>query len=143
MSEPTRVGIGLVSRDGCYLIRRRPDRPGSPMPGYWEFPGGKCELDEAPAAAAQRECWEEAGLRVRALRTRKVLTHKYAHGLVELHYIDCVCAVAGEEPAPGSGFRWVRASDLPAYQFPEANDAVVAELAREYTRAAVGDARPV
>jgi 8-oxo-dGTP diphosphatase len=131
MSKPIQVGIGLVKRGGCYLIRQRPDQPGSPMPGYWEFPGGKCEPHELPAAAARRECWEEAGLRVFTLGTRRVITHEYTHGLVELHYVDCSPDDPGAEPAPGSGFQWVSARELPAHRFPEANDVIVAELARE------------
>ena len=42
---PTRVGIGLIGRDGHYLIRQR--RPGQIMAGVWEFPGGKCEPGES------------------------------------------------------------------------------------------------
>ena len=34
------------------------------MAGYWEFPGGKCEPGESPAAATARECREEIGLEV-------------------------------------------------------------------------------
>jgi 8-oxo-dGTP diphosphatase len=139
MSEPIRVGIGLVGRAGYYLTRQRPDRPGSPMPGYWEFPGGKCEPGETPAAATRRECWEEAGLRVAAVRTRKVIIHQYAHGLVELHYIDCACDDPSAEPAADSGFRWVAAEDLPSYRFPEANEAVVAELALERSQISAGE----
>ena len=62
MDDPIRVGIALVERGGCYLVRRRPPLPGSPMPGVWEFPGGKCEPGESPASATVRECLEEAGL---------------------------------------------------------------------------------
>ena len=60
-SGATRVGIGLIARDGRYLIRRRPPLPGSPMPGVWEFPGGKCEPGESPEQAAARETLEETG----------------------------------------------------------------------------------
>ena len=65
-----RVGIGLIERDGFFLARKRPDRVGSPMPGVWEFPGGKCEADESPAHAAERECREEVGIRVLVGRLR-------------------------------------------------------------------------
>jgi 8-oxo-dGTP diphosphatase len=104
------------------------------MPGYWEFPGGKCEPYETPAATTCRECWEEAGLRVIAGQTRKVIIHEYAHDLVELHYIGCICADPLAEPSPDSGFQWVAAQELLAHRFPEANDAIVTELAQEQTR---------
>ena len=50
----TRVGIGLIGRAGRYLIRQRPALPSSPMPGFWEFPGGKCNPGESPEQAAVR-----------------------------------------------------------------------------------------
>jgi len=127
--QPTRVGIGLIERGGSYLIRVRPE--GSAMAGVWEFPGGKCEPGESPEAATARECLEEVGLRVRVGERVRRLVHRYPHGLVELHYFRCRLEGPGAEPAADSGFGWVRAGDLPGLRFPEANDAVIAALARE------------
>jgi 8-oxo-dGTP diphosphatase len=131
MNAPIRVGIGLVARDGRYLIRQRPELPGSPMPGYWEFAGGKCEPGETAEEAARRECGEEIGVPVRVRRLRQVITHQYPHGLVELYYFDCELADPTAEPSASSGFRWVEAQDLPAYRFPGANEPVVEDLVRE------------
>ncbi len=125
---PTRVAIGLIGRSGRYLIRQRPPLPGSPMPGYWEFPGGKCEPGETPEQAARREILEEVGLAVEVVRLRRLIEHRYPHGFVALHFFDCRTADPTAEPDPGTGFRWVAAADLPGYQFPGANDAIVAEL---------------
>jgi 8-oxo-dGTP diphosphatase len=127
----TKVGIALVARDGSWLIRRRPEAPGSPMPGYWEFPGGKCDGEETPEEATVRECWEEAGLRVVIGSKRRTIRHRYEHGSVELHYVDCRLADPTAEPCPRSGFLWVPAAELCAYQFPEANGPILSELARE------------
>jgi mutator protein MutT len=131
MTVPIKVGIALISRNSKYLVRRRPDLPGSPMPGYWEFPGGKCERDECPADAAMRECREESGLTVEIRSTRGVVTHDYPHGRVELHYFECEPRDAAAEPAAGSGFRWVAAQALGSLSFPEANNSIVHELAGE------------
>lgn len=128
---PTKVAIGLIGRGGRYLIRQRPPLPGSPMPGYWEFPGGKAEPGEPPEATVLRECLEEVGLEIRARRLRRVVTHRYAHGLVELAFFDCETAEPSAEPEPSTGFRWVKARDLPAHTFPGANDPIVAELVAE------------
>jgi mutator protein MutT len=99
------------------------------MPGVWEFPGGKCEPGEPPERAAGRECLEETGLRVEIGPRRRRVTHRYPHGLVELHYFDARPADPGGEPDPGSGFVWVPASELPSLTFPEANAPILAELA--------------
>lgn len=42
------------------LLRRNPKLPF--LGGFWVFPGGRCELNEDPAAAAAREAFEETGV---------------------------------------------------------------------------------
>lgn len=136
--EPIRVGIGLIGRAGRYLIRQRPPAPGSPMAGYWEFPGGKCHDGESTQAAAVRESLEEVGLAVVAMRRRRVVRHVYPHGFVELSFYECETADPDAEPDPATGFQWVAVPDLPSYQFPGANETVVADLVAEW-EAAGGD----
>lgn len=124
------VGIGLIRRGSRFLIRRRPETPGSPMPGLWEFPGGKCEAGESPAEAALRECREETGLGIVLGPVRRKTSHKYPHGRVELHYFDAEVGDPSAEPDPALGFVWVEASELPGLPFPEANGPLLVELAR-------------
>ena len=51
----------LVIRNGkVLLVRRRIE----PFRGYWDIPGGFCEVDEHPAETALREVREETGLEV-------------------------------------------------------------------------------
>lgn len=51
----------LVIRNGkVLLVRRRIE----PFLGYWDIPGGFCEVDEHPADTALREVREETGLEV-------------------------------------------------------------------------------
>jgi mutator protein MutT len=130
MTPRIRVGIALVESEGRYLVRQRPHQPGSPMPGFWEFPGGKCEADEPPAEAAVRECWEESGLRVWVRALRRAFEHHYPHGLVQLHYFDCVVCDQAAEPEAGTGFRWIPVHELSRLTFPEANDVILHDLAR-------------
>ena len=99
------------------------------MPGVWEFPGGKVEPGETPAAATARECWEEVGLAVEVGRLDRQLTYDYPHGRVELWYFHARTCQTHAEPAANSGFQWVRAVDLPSYIFPPANEALIADLA--------------
>ena len=126
--QPIPVGIGIIHRDNRFLIRPRPE--GTVYAGYWEFPGGKCEPGEDPAQATARECLEEVGLAVVVGQLRRVSTYNYPHGLVRLHFYDCTIRDPGAEPAVGSGFRWVRANRLSSLRFPEANEPILAELAR-------------
>jgi mutator protein MutT len=130
--EAIPVAIGIIGRAGRFLIRQRPPLPGSPMPGVWEFPGGKCHAGETPGQCVLREVLEEVGVEVRVVRLRCVVRHLYPHGDVELHFFDCVTLNATAEPAAGSGFRWATASELPRLEFPGANDVIIAELVAEH-----------
>ena len=122
------MGIGLICRDGCFLVRKRPE--GTVYAGYWEFPGGKCEPGELPIQAVERECFEETGLAVVVGRRRCMTLHRYPHGFVELHFHDCIPADKAAEPPAATGFCWIPARNLATLRFPEANEAVLEQLAR-------------
>ncbi|MFO0958982.1 MAG: NUDIX domain-containing protein [Isosphaeraceae bacterium] len=127
MGEPRRVGIGLVTLGGRFLVRQR---TAPPLEGFWEFPGGKCEPGESPRDSAARECREELGFAViLADEPRRVVMHDYPHGRLELHFFDGRPESPGSVPSPETGFRWVIAADLPALRFPEANAAILDDLA--------------
>ena len=145
MSQPihraadlTDVGIGLIRRGGDFLVRRRPE--GTVYAGYWEFPGGKCEPGETPAQTTARECREETGLEVVVGRLRRVIEHRYPHGPVRLFFFDCVPADPAAEPAADSGSRWVPAIQLLSLRFPEANEPLLEELAKQSS--VVSDRQP-
>lgn len=54
---------GVVIRNGeILLVREKLDG------GRWTLPGGWADIGEAPGEAAEREIWEEAGYRARAVK---------------------------------------------------------------------------
>jgi 8-oxo-dGTP diphosphatase len=55
------VGVALVHAGRVLAARRSSPEE---LAGHWEFPGGKVEPDEDPAAAAVREMAEELGCTV-------------------------------------------------------------------------------
>jgi mutator protein MutT len=138
---PVPVAIALIARGGRYLIRRRPPLPGSPMPGKWEFPGGKCHDGELPDDCVRREILEEVGLPIRVDRLRQVIEHVYPHGHVLLYFFDVSLADPTAEPDPTTGFVWAAADALPGRDFPGANAPIIAELVAEAAGAVV-EGRP-
>lgn len=56
------VGVGTVVWRGDAVLLVRRGRP--PRVGQWSLPGGAQQLGETVAEAAQREIFEEAGIRV-------------------------------------------------------------------------------
>lgn len=60
MKKTIQVVCGIIwKEDRIFVARRKPEKS---MGGYWEFPGGKIELDESPELALARELKEELGM---------------------------------------------------------------------------------
>lgn len=60
--DPKVAVVAVIIRDGTVLLTRRVNMP---QQGLWTFPGGFVDAGEDPARAAERECLEETGLRVK------------------------------------------------------------------------------
>ena len=71
----TTVVAALIERNGRILICQR--RADHPHPLKWEFPGGKVEPGELPAAALRRELEEE--LAITAEIGPEVTAYEYAY----------------------------------------------------------------
>jgi len=74
----------LVRDDGKVLLAQR--LPGTPYPGYWEFPGGKLERGESARDALVRELDEELGITVTRAVPWLVQRYVYPHAHVELSF---------------------------------------------------------
>ena len=74
--RPRKLVVAALMRDGTRILmsRRRADQP---MPGLWEFPGGKVEPGESPTVALAREVREELGCDVEVGGIHEVVFHAY------------------------------------------------------------------
>jgi mutator protein MutT len=129
-SAPTPIAVAVVEHEGRLLIGKRPD--GVALAGLWEFPGGKVEPGETPAAAAQRECLEETGIAVRVDGAYPQHTQSYEHDCVQLHFVACTPLDPSQTPRPP--YRWVPRSGLSQYEFPAGNRALLEYLSRTESR---------
>jgi 8-oxo-dGTP diphosphatase len=125
-NPPVSIGIAVVEHNGCYLVGTR-DNDDS-LPGYAEFPGGKCRPDESPEQCALRECREETGLDVIPVKLLLNRQFTYPHGTVALHFWLCQPADAEKIADEHHNFRWIPAAKLAALKFPEANEPVIKML---------------
>ena len=111
------VAVGaIVVRQGRVLMAQRGHPPGE---GIWAFPGGVVELGETLAEAAEREIWEECGIRVRVVRPFGVVDRilRDAAGRVEYHYVivDMLAEWVEGEPRAASDTSqvgWFSAEEL-------------------------------
>ena len=129
-STPVPVVCALIERDGLVLLARRP--PHKLLADKWEFPGGKVEPGEEPAAAIVREIREELGCDVRIVRALPRFTHDYTRVVVEM--IPFVCALVPGTPAPHphehTAIAWVEPGRLRDYDLAAADVPVVATYCR-------------
>lgn len=121
----TDVVIGIVTRARKVLICQRPS--GKSFAGFWEFPGGKREPGETLEQCLRRELREELAIEVAPLHALATVDHDYPRGPIRLH--PWVCAHEAGEPQLLAVQRvlWIEPRDLTRYQFPPANDALIAE----------------
>ena len=125
-----RVSAALILRDGKILICQR--AAGDAFPLKWEFPGGKVEEGEEPAAALARELEEELGIRATVGTEVARVRHAYPGGPeVELVFFT-VPTFTGEPVNRGfAAVAWASLATLPAYDFLEADRPLVARMARD------------
>jgi 8-oxo-dGTP diphosphatase len=124
------VAIALVDGEGRVLVQQRP--PGKPMPGLWEFPGGKVEPGEVPEAALVRELAEELGIGIAIEALTPIAFASEALGerhLLLLLYLARAWQGA-VEPRHASALQWVHPTEMRALAMPPADLPLVDALER-------------
>ncbi len=66
------VAVLVVNRGKVLLVKRANE----PMRGHWTLPAGFMDAGEDPARAAERECYEETGLKVKVTQLLDVMAGK-------------------------------------------------------------------
>jgi len=123
------VAAGLIrDEQGRYLVTRR--RRGSHLAGLWEFPGGKLEPGEAPAAALKRELTEELSATFAVGKLVETVRWEYPDRVVVLHFFDCRLESGAIVPTEEQAMIWVRPDELADYDFPPADQELIRRLSR-------------
>jgi 8-oxo-dGTP diphosphatase len=121
------VAAGLIRDEaGRYLITQR--RRGSHLAGLWEFPGGKVEAGETPAACLGRELTEELSATFTVGDLVETVRWEYPDRTVVLHFFDCRHAAGEIVPREEQAMEWVEPARLAGYDFPPADRELIARL---------------
>ena len=126
--SPLRVVAGIILAPAAdhILLARRP--PHKHLGGLWEFPGGKLEAGETPAAGLARELAEELAIRVLHCEHYLSLDHDYGDRRLQLE-AWLVRAFAGQAIGnEGQEITWVERRHLDRYPMPAANIPIAAAL---------------
>jgi 8-oxo-dGTP diphosphatase len=123
-----RVVAAVILKDGKVLVCQRTRH--QTMPLKWEFPGGKIEEGEQPRDALRRELDEELGIDAKIGEEVLRMVHEYpGGGSVELRFF-VVHDYHGEiENKIFRDVQWAPRSELPKYDFLEADLPLVRDLA--------------
>ena len=123
-----RVVAALILKNGKVLVCQRTRHQSMPL--KWEFPGGKIEDGEQPRDALRRELEEELGIDAQIGEEVARIRHDYKNGgAVELRFY-VVNEYTGEmENRIFRDMRWAKRSELPKYDFLEADVELVKDLA--------------
>lgn len=124
------VAAGLI-RDpfGRYLIARR--RAGSHLAGMWEFPGGKRDAGETLEECLRRELAEELGATFDVGERVDTVVWTYDETTIELSFFRCRLDAGTIEAREAPAIAWVSPERLADYEFPPADQALIARLQSE------------
>jgi 8-oxo-dGTP diphosphatase len=130
VSTPSRAPVEVVAalfvRQGRVFLARR--APGQRHAGKWEFPGGKIEVGESPAAALARELHEELGVEAEVGELVAETVHEYAHFTIRLMALRVLSWKGELRLHKHDRFAWVLPGDLAAFDLSDADVAIAREL---------------
>ena len=113
------VALGLIIRKTQVLLSVR--SPHVTMPGLWEFPGGKVELNETIEQALIRELQEEVAIQVEEATPLLVVPYLNEGVLIELNAWT-ILSFSGEPSGnEGQPIAWVSFNELTRLNFPKVN----------------------
>lgn len=117
---------GLVVQNGRVLSAQRSSS--MPLPGYWEFPGGKVEEGESDQAALVRELREELEIDVTVGERLGTIVHHYPEKSIELIAYQCTIDRGPPVLHEHADLRWCTLSQLSDIKLATADQRLVDQL---------------
>lgn len=114
--DPKVAAAALVIQAGRVLLVRRVNEP---FRGLWTLPAGFVNSGEDPAIAAARECLEETGLTVRALRVFDIVPgreHPRGADFVIIYLVELIGGVLRADD-DADAVEWFDSDHLPPLAF--------------------------
>ncbi|WP_308572169.1 (deoxy)nucleoside triphosphate pyrophosphohydrolase [uncultured Corynebacterium sp.] len=131
MSNPIRV-VGAVFHDGERFLACR-KKPGKPLEGHWEFPGGKIEPGETPEQALAREIREELNLIAEVGQKVTTTTYEYDFATIELTTFYCTLVDGDLRLTDHDDTKWVTAAEAAHLEWAPADIPAVEAIASSHS----------
>ena len=131
MSNPIRV-VGAVFHDGERFLACR-KKPGKPLEGHWEFPGGKIEPGETPEQALAREIREELNLIAEVGQKVTTTTYEYDFATIELTTFYCTLVDGDLRLTDHDATKWVTSTEVAHLAWAPADIPAVEAIASSHS----------
>ena len=131
MSKPIRV-VGAVFHDGQRFLACR-KKPGKPLEGHWEFPGGKIEPGETPEQALAREIREELNLIAEVGQKVTTTTYEYDFATIELTTFYCTLVDGDLRLTDHDATKWVTSTEAAHLAWAPADIPAVEAIASSHS----------
>ena len=131
MSNPIRV-VGAVFHDGERFLACR-KKPGKPLEGHWEFPGGKIEPGETPEQALAREIREELNLIAEVGQKVTTTTYEYDFATIELSTFYCTLVDGDLRLTDHDDTKWVTSTEAAHLAWAPADIPAVEAIASSHS----------
>lgn len=119
MTKQIHVVGAVIIRDGLVLCAQRGE--GGSLAGLWEFPGGKIEPGENPAAALEREIAEELDCMIEVGDLITTTGYDYEFGTVILTTFYCRLVSGSPTASEHAAIRWLLPADLATIEWAPAD----------------------
>mgnify|MGYP001402195138 CR=1 FL=1 len=119
------VSIALINDINEILLSKRPKN--KHLSGYWEFPGGKVETNEAPEKALIREIKEELNIDINNKCIAPLSFSEFDYEEFRLLLLLYICRKWEGEPMSmeNNELQWVKPNLLRNYKMPPADDSLI------------------
>jgi 8-oxo-dGTP diphosphatase len=122
------TAVALIDEERRVLVQLRPE--GKPLPGLWEFPGGKVETGEVADVALVRELQEELSIDVKKddLEPFTFACEPLADRQLLLLLYVCRTWSGVPKPLVASELKWCRFEELEQLAMPPADVPLLKQL---------------
>ncbi|NDV21720.1 (deoxy)nucleoside triphosphate pyrophosphohydrolase [Desulfovibrio sp. JC022] len=118
-TKPIEVVAGVIWKEGLFLSAERPK--GKDYAGWWEFPGGKVEINESLGDALVRELQEELGITPTNFDFWMEKTVEYPEYTVHLNFFDIWEFSGKVSSLENQRFDWFDLTDMRDVKFLPVN----------------------
>ena len=122
------VVCAIIEQDDLVLCALRSELMS--LPGKWEFPGGKLEVNELPEEALIREIKEELNIEIRIIEALPNVEHAYVPEKI-IQLIPYRCAIVSDQTPSATEhaeLRWVKRDELLQLDWAAADVPIVISL---------------